>query len=49
MFDLMLLGLLVLLAGTSTLAMLKSRNSQRRNWITKMEEQRRSRRFEELG
>jgi len=43
--DFVLLGVIGLLAGASTLAIVKSRNSQRRNWIAEMEDERRRKRF----
>lgn len=45
--DLVLLGIVGLIAGASTLFVIKSRNTQRRNWITEMEDERRQKRFQQ--
>ena len=45
--DLVLLGIVGLIAGASTLFVMKSRNSQRRSWIAEMEDERRQKRFQQ--
>lgn len=45
--DLLLLGIFGLIAGASTLFVMKYRNSRRHSWITEMEDERRQKRFQQ--